>query len=166
MKTSQNVLIGPFSEGKDLCPFAYLRIKVIFTFFLFLFTTQLFGQSKKEAEILKISKDLFRWEIEGKIDSLANLFDEKLIIIGSKGKRSKSDLLSDLKNGKPVHNSINVEEATATIVDATAIVVGKGVFVTSMNDSKTTSHLSYIEVYVQKNKGWKLIALYANRLPD
>jgi len=115
---------------------------------------------------LKVSKDIFRWEVAGQIDSLANLLEDKLVVVGSNGmKRSKDEYIDNLKNGIPVHNKIDVQEESATMNGTTAIVVGKGVFDVTMNGTQTTLHLSYMEVFVNENKGWKLIALYASRLP-
>jgi hypothetical protein len=160
--------LAPGTQKRTGCFFLRnLHIQAFLTLFILLAALQLSAQSKAEFEILTVSKDLFRWETEGKIDSLANLFDDKLIVVGSKGtKRGKSEYLTDLKNGKPVHNKIDVQEASATIQGTTAIVFGKGFFDTTMNDINTTSHLSYMEVFVKENKNWKLIALYAIRIPE
>jgi len=140
---------------------------ILFLFVIVLFSAQSYGQSKAELQVLKVSADMFRWEIQQKFDSLATLFDEQLIVVGSNGmKRSKSVYLDDLKNGKPVHNKIDVQEASATIHETTAIVLGKGVFNVTSNGSQNTLHLSYMEVFVNKKKSWKLVALYATRLPE
>jgi len=160
-------LVPIFQKWKRFFFIRNLHLKAILTFVILLATTQLFAQTTAESEILTISKDLFRWETEGKIDSLANLFDENLVVIGSSGiKRSGKEYLDNLKNGRPIHNSIDLEESSATIHGTTSIVTGKGIFVTTMNGIKTTSHLSYMEVFVIENKYWKLIALYASRIQD
>jgi hypothetical protein len=132
-----------------------------------LFSTQSYGQTKAESAVLKVSADMFRWEIHQKLDSLTTLFDDQLVVVGSNGmKRSKEVYIDDLKNGKPIHNKIDVQEASATIHGTTAIVLGKGVFNVTSNGSQSNLHLSYMEVFVEKNKSWKLVALYATRLPE
>jgi hypothetical protein len=144
-----------------------LHLKAILTLVILLAAIPLFAQSKAESEILTVSRDLFRWETERKFDSVANLIEDKFVVVSSIGtKRGNNEYLTDLKNGKPVHNKIDVQEATATLQGTTAIVVGKGVFVTTVDDNKTTSHLSYMEVFVKENKNRKLIALYASRISD
>ena len=40
-----------------------------------------------------------------------------------------------------MHNSIDVEENTATVVNGTATVVGKGKFVVTISGNKITLHL-------------------------
>jgi hypothetical protein len=155
----------PYSTGTTFVK--KLRLKKNLTLVIIMFSTQLFGQTKDESQVLKVSADMFRWEIQQKFDSLATLFDDQLIVVGSNGlKRSKSVYTDDLKNGKPVHNKIDVQEVSATIHGTTAIVVGKGVFNLTSNGSQNNLHLSYMEVFVNKKKKWKLVALYATRLPD
>jgi hypothetical protein len=155
-----------FTNNLKKVGLTFIRI-FFFSFAFLLFSTQSYGQINAESEILTVSRDMFRWETEGKFDSLANLIEDKFVVVSSKGtKRGKNEYLTDLRNGKPVHNNIDVQEATATVQGTTAIVVGKGVFVTTVDGNKTTSHLSYMEVFVKENKSWKLIALYASRLPE
>ena len=40
-----------------------------------------FAQSATESEILKLSTDKFRWKTEGKIDAIADLFDNELVFV-------------------------------------------------------------------------------------
>jgi len=167
MKANKVRLILGLLKRMGRIVFKNLHLKEIFTFVIFLISTQLFGQSNEEAEVLKISKDIFRWEEAGKIDSLASIFDQKLVVVGSNGtKRSKEVYLDDLRKGKPVHNKIEVQENSAIVNGTKAILIGKGIFNVTANGNPLTLYLSYMEVFVMENKSWKLIALYANRLPE
>ena len=99
---------------------------------------------------------MFRWEVEGKMDSLVNLFDDKLVIINSSGAtRTKTEYLNDLKAGTPVHNRIDVQQSSASIIGTTAIVWGKGEFMVSINENRSTFNLSYMEVFVKQDKNWE-----------
>jgi Domain of unknown function (DUF4440) len=142
-------------------------MKWIFSLLVILFAAPSFAQSNAESDVLNVSRDMFRWEVEGKMDSLENLFGDKLVIISSTGtSKSKTEYLNDLKAGKPVHNSIDVQQSSARIIGTTAIVWGKGVFSVSVNENKSTLNLSYMEVFVIQDKNWKLIALHASRLAN
>lgn len=141
--------------------------KTLTSIVVFLFTAHLYGQTKTGAEITKLSKDFFKWEIDGKMDSLNYLIDPDFIVVGSNGKvRSKNEYLTDLKNGKPVHNKIETEDMLAKIHSNAAIITGKGFFTITVNDQKSTAHLSFMEVFVFKDNKWKMVALYASRLQD
>lgn len=140
-------------------------MKAILTFIALFLSLQSFGQASAEKEVLDLSKKMFRWEVENKFDSLSYLFDDKLIIVGSK-EMSKNEYLTDLRNGVPIHNSIKIEQASATINGMTAVVFGKGIFIATRNGNKTTSHLSYMKVFIKGNQGWKLFALHASKISD
>ncbi len=110
---------------------------------------------------------MFTWEVNGNMDSLAHLFDEKLSIVNSRGEiQNKNQYLSTLSSGNFKHDSINVEQNTVTVKNNTATVIGKGRFVMTLNGNNLRRHLSYIEVFIKEEKQWKLLALYASVLPD
>ena len=141
-------------------------MKAIFIVTMGLITGNLFAQSKTEGEILQLSKTIFNWETENKVDSLANVFDDKFMVVSGTGDiQTKDQYLSVLRGGNFVHNSIDVEETTATVENNTATVVGKGKFTVTISGKKITLHLSYIEVYTKNKQGWKLLALHAGILP-
>jgi hypothetical protein len=43
------------------------------------------AQLKAEDEILSLSNTIFKWEVENKIESLENVFDEKFVVISGHG---------------------------------------------------------------------------------
>jgi len=89
---------------------------------------------------------------------LANIFDEKLVIVSGHGMtETKIEYLAGLKDGKPIRNNIDVKEASVSLVGQTVIVVGKGVFVVTVNGDHATYNLSYLEVFVEIKKSWKLM---------
>ena len=55
-------------------------MKIAFIVVLVLITSAVFAQSKSEAEIIQLSKEIFKWEVQGKIDSLADVFDERFMV--------------------------------------------------------------------------------------
>jgi hypothetical protein len=145
----------------------YLNIKAFFLFLLLLSGLLSFSQSSSEKEILKLSGDIFRWEVGNKTDSLDGLIDEKFKAVNSLGEiQTKEQYLKILRSGSVKHDSITVEQTTVSITDKTAIVTGKGRFHLTASNNKLHRHLSYIEVFARNGKSWKLIALYASSLPD
>ena len=134
---------------------------------LLLMNGHLFAQTQQETEILKLSEKMFKWEVDGKTDSLASLFDEKFMVIGRTGDiQTRSQYLATLRSGNFVHNSVDVEENTATVADNTATIVGKGKFTVTVSGTKITLHLSYIEVFTRRKNGWSLLALHAGILQN
>lgn len=140
-------------------------MKKIFTLLTLFIVANVFGQSKAESEILSLSKEKFRWQVEAKVDSLANLFDNNVAIIQASGAiKSKKEYLDDVKNGTPVFNSIEIKEASARIFSKTAIVIGKGLFTITKDATEVTYNVMYSEVYVLQNKKWKLVSRHSSHI--
>jgi hypothetical protein len=142
-------------------------MKIILTALLLLITGVVSAQSKQEARILALSKAVFRWNITNQVDSLANIFDEKFMMVTGTGDVHKKDqYLTFLRSGNFVHNNIDVEENIATVENSTATVVGKGKFTLTIYDSKVAMHLSYMKVFTKTRNNWKLLALHFSVLPN
>ncbi len=128
-------------------------MKKLFFAAAILFASGVFAQPKQEAEVLNLSKTMFRWEVENKIDSFAIHLDDQLAVLGSNGVvRTKEVYLTELKNPKPVHNSITIQESKVCIKGKTAVLVGKGIFILTYDGTKRESNLVYMQVYI-KEKG-------------
>ena len=130
-------------------------------------TAQLFAQSKAVPDIINLSKQVFVWEVDHKIDSLKKLLDEKFVVVSSNGEsQSKIQYLARLRSGNFAHNRIEVKENTVTVVDNTAVLVGKGKFDVTVSGTSNSLHLSYTEVFTRPNtkKPWKLLAMHASLL--
>ena len=142
-------------------------MKLLIAIIALLTSTRVLAQSNDEASIIKLSKQIFSWEVTNRIDSLASVFDEKFVVVSSNGEsQSKTHYISRLKSGSFNHNSIEVEENTASVVDNKAIVVGKGKFTVTVSGSVKSLHLSYTEVFPRPgaNKPWKILAMHASML--
>ena len=138
-------------------------MKILILVVVVLVTKQAFGQSMTEAEILQISKTKFRWQLESKFDSLANLFDDKITLQHGNGHfQSKTEYFNTLKSGMLKYLNINVTEQAVNVIENTAVLVGKVKFTISLNGEKKDFDFSFTEVYAQGNNSWKLV-LYAFR---
>ena len=129
-----------------------------------LFALQAYGQSSAEKEILQLSNQIFTWEVENKIDSLTELFDEKFVVINGSGEsKFKNEYLRTLRSGSFVHNSIDVAENKAAVSNNTATVVGKGRFTVTISGTQKILQLSYVEVFIRARPAdsWKILAMHA-----
>ena len=144
-------------------------MKLLFSLIIVLAACNGYGQTAAEAGVLQLSANLFTWEVQNNIDSLDNVFDGKFTAYTSNGNRQdKEQYMAGLKGGKVIHNSIMIEESSASVVDNTATVGGKGRFTVTVNGVQKTIHLSYLEVFTRKDERsqWKVLALHAGLLPN
>ncbi|MFD2146071.1 nuclear transport factor 2 family protein [Mucilaginibacter antarcticus] len=142
-------------------------MKIIITTLLLLITGAVSAQSKQEVQVLELSKTIFKWDIANQVDSLANIYDQKFMVVSVTGDiQKKEQFLTTLRSGGFVHNSIDIEESAATVENGTATVVGKGKFAVTISGNKMSLHLSYIEVLTKHAKGWKLLAIHFSVIPN
>jgi len=128
-----------------------------------LLASQSFGQSKAQADILALSSQKFHYMTGGKIDSLADLFDDKMLLQHGNGMiQTKADYLENLRSGMLKYNTVDVKEASATVVGATAFVLGKCTFHVTFQGKDLVFDFGYTEVYTFQNGNWKMV-LYAVR---
>lgn len=125
------------------------------------FATQTFGQSTTEADILALSNLKFHYMTAGKLDSLADLFDGKMLLQHANGMvQSKSEYLDNLKSGMLKYNKVDIKEVKATVVSSTAYILGKCTFNVTFQGKDMTFDFGYTEVYSLENNKWKMV-LYA-----
>jgi hypothetical protein len=139
----------------------YLLAIMLFTSF------RSFAQSSTEKEVLKLSDDIFKWEVENKIDLLEKAFHQQFVVIGSDGNSQlKAQYIERLKSGSFVHDSISVETNAANVSGNTAVVFGKGRFSVTASGKKVHLHLSYMEVFTRESSKhpWQVLAMKASVL--
>jgi hypothetical protein len=144
-------------------------MKITLTAFIILLALKGFAQSPAEADVLNLSNKIFAWEVGGKIDSLENVFDEKFVVVNGAGEiQTRKQYIANLTGGNFIHDSIEIAENTAAVVNNTATVVGKGKFTVTNNGNKVTLRLAYLEVFTRPGPTapWKILAIHASRLPD
>jgi hypothetical protein len=108
-----------------------------------------------EDEILALSEQKFGWQVDGRFDLLADLYDDDLVFVHLNGTiTSKQEWLDTLTSGSFVYNRIDVQEAAARGYADTAVLVGKATFVVN---GDTVLKLVYTEVYARRNDRWQLV---------
>jgi hypothetical protein len=144
-------------------------MKLILTTLLLVSGLSGLAQTAPEQELLALSNRIFNWEVNGHIDSLAQKFDDKFVVVSSAGEsQTKKQYLARLGSGNFVHNAITVNKNSAVVSGNTAAVFGDGLFTVTVNGNKIALRLSYIEVFTRTDlyKPWKVLAMHAGNLPN
>lgn len=138
-------------------------MKTLFTIASLLFATVSFAQSNTEADIKALSNKRIQYLLQGKVDSLATIYDEKSMTVHTNGMiKTATEHLEDVRNGRPKYKSIEVKSVTVNDFGTTAILVGQGIFSIAINGQDMSYNMVYTEVYQKENNQWKLIARHAS----
>lgn len=90
------------------------------------------------------------------------LYDDNSLTIHNNGMiKTAAEHIEDVKNGKPVYKSIDIQKTTVKDFGNTAVLVGEGVFNIAMNNQTMNYNMVYTEVYMKKSNQWKLISRMA-----
>ena len=90
---------------------------------------QLSATAQEDLQVDKLSRKKFTWLTQKKLDSLAEVLDERLMYVHSNGwTQTKKEIIDDLKSGKLNYVSIDVKSNRVRVYHSTAIVNGAGRF--------------------------------------
>lgn len=123
------------------------------------------SQPAQEQHVLDLSKKKFQWMVTMQFDSLQAVLDDRMMFIHSNGwLETKTEFIHDIRSGKLRYKSIDIIEATARVYPGSAIIIGRGKFVVTLDGKDLQLELKYTEVYFQQNGKWLLASRHANRL--
>jgi Domain of unknown function (DUF4440) len=120
--------------------------------------------TKAEQEVLTLSKDKWRWMSEKKADTLAALFDDKAMFVHMGGAWGKTQEVEIIRSGGIHYKHAEIFEASARIIDSTAIVLNRIRLLAVVGGNEVTNPFMVTEVYVRQHGAWKLGSLSFTRL--
>jgi hypothetical protein len=120
--------------------------------------------TKAEQELLDLSRTKWRWMSEKKADTLAALFDDKSVFVHMGGAWGKAQEVEIIRSGGIHYKQTDILEASARIIDSTAIVLNRIRLLAVVGGNEVTNPFMVTEVYVRRNGAWKLGSLSFTRL--
>ncbi|MCU0323653.1 MAG: nuclear transport factor 2 family protein [Spirosomaceae bacterium] len=130
---------------------------------LFLFSWQIFAQSKIEKEVIEIEKKRFDALVNKDYVFLERVFSEQLIYNHADGKiDNKQSFLQGLKDGRRTYKSIGLDTISVQQFDKTAIIRGDVNFLRiNKNQQQIAQKLRYSAVYVLQKKEWRMVSWHS-----
>ncbi|MBV9989466.1 MAG: nuclear transport factor 2 family protein [Chitinophagaceae bacterium] len=118
-----------------------------------------------ELELIKRSKDKFRWWVKNDMDEFGDLLDDNALIVHANGKiESRKQAIDGIHSKRIVYKDIDVHKATCRVFGkTTAVVTGEGDFTTVVDDHEARHRMAFTEVYVREDREWKLVSAHFSR---
>ncbi len=120
--------------------------------------------SNAEQEIINLSKKKWLWMADKKVDTLANLFDEKAVFVHMGGYWGKERELNVIQSGGIHYKKTDIHEVSVNIIDNTAILLNRITLLAVVGGNEVTNPFTVTEVYVKENGVWKLGSLSFTRM--
>ena len=115
-------------------------------------------------EVLRLSRDKWRWMSERKVDSLATILDEQAVFVHMGATMTKPQELDVIRGGMILYKTVDIQEASVRFVGTTAIVLNRIRLVAVVGGNEVTNPFVVTEVYVPQGGAWKLGSLSFTRL--
>lgn len=117
-----------------------------------------------QEELLKLSRDKWRWMAERNVDALASLFHEEAVFVHMGATMTRAQELSTIKGGGIVYKQADIHEASVRFIGNTAIVLNRITLIAVVGGNEVTNPFMVTEVYVKEGAAWKLGSLSFTRL--
>ena len=117
-----------------------------------------------EEQILKLSRDKWRWMAERNVEALAGLFHDDAVFVHMGATMTKAQELAVIKSGNIVYKSAEIQEASVRFIGTTAILLNRIRLVAVVGGNEVVNPFVVTEVYIQQGGSWKLGSLSFTRL--
>ena len=117
-----------------------------------------------EEEVIKLSREKWRWMSERNLDSLGALFHEKAVFVHMGESWGKEREMEIIKSGGIHYKKAEIHEVSVNIIGTTAILLNRITLLAVVGGNEVTNPFVVTEVYVQQNDTWRLASLSFTRL--
>lgn len=145
-------------------------VSIIFLILLIINTTVSYAQEgnqnngRMEQELVSLSKQKWQWMADRDINSLDDLFHEKVVFVHMGATMNKEQEINTIKGGGIQYKNTEIKETSVRIIGNTAIVLEKIRLTAIVGGNEVINPFMVTEVYIKSEDKWKLVSLSFTRL--
>lgn len=127
--------------------------KIILGLFLAIAGTQWSAaqNSTADQEIIKLSREKWRWMADKNVAVLDSLFDEKSMFVHMGGSWGKQRELETIKSGGIWYKKADIHEVSVKVINNTAILLNRIDLLAVVGGNEVTNPFMVTEIYVKQN---------------
>lgn len=122
------------------------------------------ASANAQEEVLRLSRDKWRWMAERKVDTLAALFHDEAVFVHMGGTMTRAQELDVIRSGGIQYKQAEIQEASVRFVGETAIVLNRIRLTAVVGGNEVVNPFVVTEVYVRRGGAWTLGSLSFTRL--
>jgi hypothetical protein len=122
------------------------------------------GADAQRDELIRLSRDKWRWMSERKVDSLAALLHEQAVFVHMGATMTKTQELDVIRGGGIQYKTVDIQDASVRFAGTAAIVLNRIRLVAVVGGNEVTNPFMVTEVYVPRDGAWTLASLSFTRL--
>lgn len=117
-----------------------------------------------EQEVLRLSRDKWRWMADRKVDSLTALFHDNAVFVHMGGTMTRAQELDVIRSGAIQYKHADIRAASVRFAGNTAIVLNTIRLTAVVGGNEVVNPFEVTEVYVPDGQAWKLASISFTRL--
>jgi hypothetical protein len=141
----------------------FMRSTILGLLIVFVGAQSFAQNSADEQEVIKLSREKWRWMADKNVDKLKDLFDDKSVFVHMGGSWGKQRELEVIGSGGIHYKKADIHEVSAQIIGNTAIVLNRITLLAVVGGNEVTNPFIVTEVYVKENGKWKMGSLSFTR---
>jgi hypothetical protein len=141
----------------------FMRSTILGLLIVFVGAQSFAQNSADEQEVIKLSREKWRWMADKNVDKLKDLFDDKSVFVHMGGSWGKQRELEVIGSGGIHYKKADIHEVSAQIIGNTAIVLNRITLLAVLGGNEVTNPFIVTEVYVKENGKWKMGSLSFTR---
>jgi hypothetical protein len=116
-----------------------------------------------ETNLLALTQMKFEIWVTHNLDQLSEIFDDKGLLFDNHGKiDTKEGLLEKLSSENCILKKYDFRNTVARVFETSAVVYGEGEFTFSIFGENKATKLNFLDVWVERENGWKLVSTHYN----
>ena len=117
-----------------------------------------------EQEVIRLSKEKWRWMSDKEVDILDALFHDKAVFVHMGGNMTKEHEIDVITSGGIHYKKADIHEVSVNIIGTTAILLNKITLLAEVGGNEVINLFTVTEVYVQQEDSWKLASMSFTKL--
>jgi Domain of unknown function (DUF4440) len=122
--------------------------------------------TKKEQELVNLSKDKWQWMADKNVEKLAPLFHDESKFVHMSGTWKKDEEIEIIKTGSIWYKKADVKDVAVELIDDTALVWSRITLTAEVRGNDVVTEFTVTEVFKMQKKEWKLLALTFSSVRD
>jgi len=126
-----------------------------------------YNQGGTETAIRQVENRRLQAMMQLDFAALESILDDELTYTHTNGRvDGKSQLLSAMRSGALIYESIEFVEAQIRVYDTAAVVAGTASMKVKAGTQQLNFQARFTDVYVKQNGLWKMVAWQSTRIPE
>jgi len=122
------------------------------------------SSTRRDQELINLSKEKWTWMADRKTDKLDTLFHEKAVFVHMGGTMNKKEELGTIRSGGIHYKKAAIHDVSVNVIGNTAVLLNRITLLAVVGGKEVTNPFIVTEVYKKEANSWKLASMSFTKL--